>query len=69
MRDDVKAFNNKLVDWLLWYNGERPHYALGQVSPFRCMMKSLAERECHMWWTHTAVCRNNIAVIYLILQI
>jgi transposase InsO family protein len=55
MRDDVKAFNNKLVDWLLWYNGERPHYALGQVSPFRCMMKSLAERECHMWWTHTSV--------------
>jgi hypothetical protein len=54
MRDDVKAFNNKLVDWLLWYNGERPHYALGQVSPFRCMMKSLAERECHMWWTHTS---------------
>lgn len=53
MRDDVSAFNNALVDWLLWYNGERPHYALGQMSPFRFMMRTLPERECHMWWTHT----------------
>ena len=29
MRDDVSAFNENLVDWLPWYNGERPHYALG----------------------------------------
>ena len=54
MRDDVSAFNNSLIDWLLWYNGERPHYALGQVSPFRFMMKVLPKRECHMWWTHTS---------------
>lgn len=53
LRDDVRAFNDKLVDWLLWYNGERPHYALGQVSPFRFMMASLSTQECHMWWTHT----------------
>ena len=53
MRDDVSAFNNALIDWLLWYNGERPHFSLGQVSPFRFMMRSLPERECHMWWTHT----------------
>jgi transposase InsO family protein len=54
MRDDVPAFNNTLIDWLLWYNGERPHYALGQVSPFQFILKSLPERECHMWWTHTS---------------
>ncbi len=53
MRDDVPRFNEKLVDWLLWYNGERPHHALGQLSPFRCMMSLLPEPECHMWWTHT----------------
>jgi transposase InsO family protein len=54
MRDDVSKFNDTLVDWLLWYNGERPHYALGQVSPFQAMMTSLTDRECQMWWTHTA---------------
>ena len=53
LRDDVRALNDRLVDWLLWYNGERPHYALGQVSPFRHMMASLPVAECQMWWTHT----------------
>ncbi len=53
LRDDVRTFNDRLIDWLLWYNGERPHYALGQVSPFRFMMRLLPERECHKWWTHT----------------
>jgi len=67
MRDDVAAFNERLIDWLLWYNGERPHYALGQVSPFRCMMRELAVKKCHMWWTHTAPCSASISysIIYL----
>ena len=53
MRDDVSAFNDKLIDWLLWYNGERPHHSLGLLSPFQAMMTSLQPRECQMWWTHT----------------
>lgn len=53
LRDDVRAFNDKLIDWLLWYNGERPHHALGQVSPFRAMMRSLPRDECQRWWTDT----------------
>ena len=53
LRDDIKAFNDELVTWLIWYNAERPHYALGQVSPLRFMMSSLPASECHMWWTHT----------------
>ena len=53
LRDDVKTFNDRLVDWLLWYNGERPHHALGQVAPFRFMMQPLPAEKCQMWWTHT----------------
>lgn len=53
MRDDVSAFNEKLIDWLLWYNGERPHHSLGLLSPFQAMMKALQPRECPMWWTDT----------------
>lgn len=53
LRDDVAAFNNALIDWLLWYNGERPHHALGQVAPLRFMMQSLPREKCQMWWTHT----------------
>ena len=55
MRDDVSAFNDKLIDWLLWYNGERPHHSLGLLSPFQAMMTSLQPRECQMWWTHTCI--------------
>ena len=54
MRDDVSLFNNKLIDWLLWYNGERPHHSLGLLSPFQAMMSQLQPQECQMWWTDTA---------------
>ena len=53
LRDDVAGFNRKLADWLVWYNAERPHYALGQVSPLRRMMTALPAQECQRWWTHT----------------
>ena len=53
LRDDVPEFNRKLADWLIWYNAERPHYALGQVPPLRHMMASLPAEKCQMWWTHT----------------
>lgn len=53
LRDDVKEFNNTLIDWLLWYNGERPHHSLSLLSPFQGIFKSLPVNECHMWWTNT----------------
>ena len=53
LRDGVSSFNNKLMDYLLWYNTERPHHALGLVSPFRCMMERLQPKECQKWWTYT----------------
>lgn len=54
-RDNVKIFNQKLMDWLLWYNGERPHYALNQKSPFQYLvsLSLIPSEECQMWWTHT----------------
>ena len=55
LRDDLVRFNDALIDWLLWYNGERPHHALGLRSPFQVMMAALPARECQMWWTDTTV--------------
>ena len=54
LRDDVHAFNLKLVDWLLWYNMVRPHESLGMVSPLRYIVSTLTVGECQMWWTRTA---------------
>ncbi len=53
LRDDVSAFNLKLVDWLLWYNTKRPHESLGLVSPLRYIVSTLTAGECQMWWTRT----------------
>jgi len=55
LRDDVQAFNEKLTDWLIWYNTERPHHSLGQIPPVSYILQTLTPRECHMWWTHTCV--------------
>src|SRR3989344_3020166 len=35
LRDDLSRFNDALIDWLLWYNTERPHESLGMLSPLR----------------------------------
>jgi putative transposase len=54
LRDEVSAFNLKLVDWLLWYNTERPHESLGLVSPLRYIVSTLTAGECHKYWTRTS---------------
>ncbi len=54
LRDDVSAFNEALVDWLLWYNIERPHESLGMVSPLQYIVSTLSASECQKYWTRTA---------------
>jgi len=47
---DIDLFNEKLMEWLLWYNSRRPHWTLGLVSPLRYICNRLPEKS-HMWWT------------------
>jgi putative transposase len=54
LRDDILQFNETLIDWLLWYNTERPHESLGMLAPLQYYVKTLTAEECHMWWTRTA---------------
>lgn len=56
LRDNLRAFNEELIEWLLWYNSERPHHSLGLKSPFQAMISELTTKECHMWWTYTSPC-------------
>jgi transposase InsO family protein len=51
---DIDAFNEKLIDWLLWYNTRRPHWSLGLISPMRYIYNTLPEKS-HMWWTNTQI--------------
>lgn len=49
---DPQAFNRELIPWLLWYNGERPHWGLKLKSPIQFLMEQ-KPKECNMWWTNT----------------
>ncbi|OIO51135.1 hypothetical protein CO131_00120 [Candidatus Kaiserbacteria bacterium CG_4_9_14_3_um_filter_50_16] len=53
LRDNVSAFNEKLVDWLIWYNTKRPHELLGMVSPLSYIVSTLTVGECQKYWTRT----------------
>ena len=50
---DIDTFNEKLMEWLLWYNTRRPHWSLGLKSPLRYICDQLTEQESHMCWTST----------------
>ena len=51
---DIDDFNQKLIEWLLWYNTRRPHWSLGLVSPLRYICDQLPEKS-HRWWTDAVV--------------
>lgn len=48
---DTHKFNRKLMDWLIWYNTERPHWSLRLQSPIDFLINnSLLSRK---GWTDT----------------
>lgn len=47
-------FNRKLMEWLIWYNAERPHYAFkNRIAPLQFMVSLPSSIECNEGWTHT----------------
>ena len=60
---DIDKFNEKLIDWLLWYNTRRPHWSLGLVSPLKYIVNKLPAEECHMLWTSTFIGHLSQAVL------
>ncbi len=53
---DPHAFNLKLMDWLVWYNAERPHKAFdNRQSPLQFLLSKQPE-DCKMYLAHTTGC-------------
>ena len=50
---DVNLFNDKLLDYLVWFNTERPHYGLGLISPYEFLK---IHHQCNMYWRKTPPC-------------
>jgi transposase InsO family protein len=55
MVEKINGFNEKLIEWLLWYNTERPHQTLRQIPPMQYIINSLilAPEKSKMMWTST----------------
>ena len=49
---DPEKFNEKLADYLVWFNTKRPHKALGLQSPVQFLIQQNPE-ECRMRWART----------------
>jgi hypothetical protein len=47
-----------LIDWLLWYNTDRPHWSLELVSPMNYLVNNNFFSK--MTWTNTISCQKNI---------
>ena len=51
---DLARFNQKLADWLVFYNSRRPHHSHGQKTPLSFLLEH--QPECQRWWTYTRPC-------------
>ena len=49
------AFNDKLLDYLFWYNTKRPHWSLDLKSPIQFLTNKFPQY-CNMYWPNTKTC-------------
>jgi putative transposase len=56
--DDTGFFNQKLMEYLLWYNTVRPHRSIGKIPPLRYYLDKFVTtpQKSNMLWTLTFSC-------------
>jgi len=56
--DELETFNQKLMQYLIWYNTEKPHRGIGKLPPLRyCLDNFLTTpHKSNMLWTLTKCC-------------
>ena len=52
--DEPGDFNRELMDYLIWYNTERPHRGIGKLPPLRYYLNNfVTPKKSNMLWTLT----------------
>lgn len=53
--DEPELFNEKLMKYLIWYNGEKPHRGIGNLPPLRYYLDNFitTPEKSNMLWTLT----------------
>ena len=54
-KEHLRIGKDKLIDWLLWYNTQRPRRSLKQIPPLRHILNTLflTPQKSNVLWTHT----------------
>lgn len=54
--DEPKVFNQKLMEYLIWYNTEKPHRSIGNLPPLRYYLDNFFKtpEKSNMLWTLTS---------------
>lgn len=52
LTDGLEEFNKRLINHLIWFNTQRPHKSLNNLSPIQYMLKYIPES--HMYITRTS---------------
>jgi len=56
--DEIQVFNRSLMEYLLWYNTEKPHRTIGKLPPLRYYLDNFVDnpKKSNMLWTLTITC-------------
>jgi len=55
--DEPDSFNRKLMDYLIWYNTQKPHRGIGKIPPIRYYLDNFCPLDqSNMLWTLTDDC-------------
>ena len=61
--DEPSVFNEKLMEYLIWYNTEKPHRGIGNLPPLRYYLDSFftTPKKSNMLWTLTFYVSNHLS--------
>jgi len=52
---DLDSFNRQLMEYLIWYNTEKPHRGIGKLAPLRYFLDNFSTpQKSNMLWTLTS---------------